>query len=179
MQNLWLSRRACLAASPLVVAPALRAAAPVWDADFVQNWRTSKEFTLAVAEAMPEGKYAFRPNAEEMTFGALMVHIGASQAFRFAQILGEKAPFVAPGPSAEQKSGITTFLARSFDYCVGAIPKFTAAQMDQQFKVDWYGRPMVSGRQLVLGMFTHTAHHRGQAEVYLRSCGIKPPDYRF
>jgi uncharacterized damage-inducible protein DinB len=27
--------------------------------------------------------------------------------------------------------------------------------------------------------FTHTAHTRGQAEVYLRVKGIKPPDYRF
>jgi len=27
--------------------------------------------------------------------------------------------------------------------------------------------------------FTHTAHHRAQAEVYLRVKGIKPPDYQF
>ncbi len=38
---------------------------------------------------------------------------------------------------------------------------------------------ILTGRQLVLGMFVHTAHHRGKAEVYLRANGIKPPDYRF
>jgi uncharacterized damage-inducible protein DinB len=32
---------------------------------------------------------------------------------------------------------------------------------------------------MILNMFVHTAHHRGQCEVYLRAEGIKPPDYTF
>ena len=47
--------------------------------------------------------------------------------------------------------------------------------LNPQVAKDW----MTSKRELVLGMFTHTAHHRGQAEVYLRANGIKPPAYRF
>ena len=31
----------------------------------------------------------------------------------------------------------------------------------------------------VVVIITHTAHHRGQAEVYLRVKGIKPPAYTF
>jgi uncharacterized damage-inducible protein DinB len=27
-------------------------------------------------------------------------------------------------------------------------------------------------------MFVHVAHHRGQAEIYLRDKSIKPPSYR-
>jgi uncharacterized damage-inducible protein DinB len=27
-------------------------------------------------------------------------------------------------------------------------------------------------------MYVHVAHHRGQAEIYLRDKGIKPPSYR-
>jgi uncharacterized damage-inducible protein DinB len=37
----------------------------------------------------------------------------------------------------------------------------------------------MSGRERLWAYFTHTAHHRGQAEVYLRVNGIKPPDYQF
>ena len=37
----------------------------------------------------------------------------------------------------------------------------------------------LTGFEWLWGYFTHTAHHRGQAEVYLRVKGIKPPDYRF
>jgi uncharacterized damage-inducible protein DinB len=35
----------------------------------------------------------------------------------------------------------------------------------------------LSGREVLLAMYVHVAHHRGQAEIYLRDKGIKPPSY--
>jgi uncharacterized damage-inducible protein DinB len=32
---------------------------------------------------------------------------------------------------------------------------------------------------MMLNMFVHVAHHRAQAEVYLRLNGIEPPIYTF
>ena len=32
-------------------------------------------------------------------------------------------------------------------------------------------------REVMLGVMVHMAHHRGQAEVYLRLKDIKPPKY--
>jgi uncharacterized damage-inducible protein DinB len=37
----------------------------------------------------------------------------------------------------------------------------------------------MTGFEWLWAYFTHTAHHRGQAEVYLRIKGIQPPDYVF
>jgi uncharacterized damage-inducible protein DinB len=37
----------------------------------------------------------------------------------------------------------------------------------------------LTGYEWLWSYFTHTAHHRGQAEVYLRVKGIKPPTYVF
>jgi uncharacterized damage-inducible protein DinB len=37
----------------------------------------------------------------------------------------------------------------------------------------------LTGAEWLWSYFTHTAHHRGQAEVYLRLKGIKPPAYEF
>ena len=34
------------------------------------------------------------------------------------------------------------------------------------------------GREVLLAMDIHVAHHRGQAEIYLRDKGIKLPGYR-
>jgi len=34
------------------------------------------------------------------------------------------------------------------------------------------------GREVLLAMYIHVAHHRGQAEIYLRDKGIRPPSYR-
>jgi uncharacterized damage-inducible protein DinB len=33
------------------------------------------------------------------------------------------------------------------------------------------------GREVLLAMYVHVAHHRGRAEIYLRVNGIKPPNY--
>ena len=38
-------------------------------------------------------------------------------------------------------------------------------------------QPGVSGRDLVLNGFIHTAHHRAQAEIYLRVKNLEPPRY--
>jgi hypothetical protein len=62
-----------------LLAAALALAAPIFAADeaalFAKHWQTSKEFTLAVAQAMPAADYNFKPNDEEMSFGKLMTHI--------------------------------------------------------------------------------------------------------
>ena len=76
-------------------AAALALAAPVFAADdgamFAQHWQTSKEFTLAVADAMPAADYNFKPNDEEMSFGKVMVHIALANNRAFATVSGLKA----------------------------------------------------------------------------------------
>lgn len=149
--------------------------------EMAAHWKMSKEFTLAVADAMPAEFYDFRPNPEVMSFVGLMFHIASSQAFRFAQVAGVPSPLKLPEKleKAEVKAAARKALETSFDFCIEWVGKFTPEQLSRAHRVDWYERPEVNGRELLLGMFTHTAHHRGQAEVYLRVKGIKPPPYRF
>lgn len=146
-------------------------------ADFIQNWKTSKEFTIAVAEKMPEEFYSYKANAEEMNFASLMVHIAGSNQFRFAQVSEDKSPAPA-APKQWTKVTIIDRLRESFDYCIVKLGTITEEQFKKQFQVDWYERPRTSGAQILLGMYAHTAHHRAQAEVYMRANNIKPPDYR-
>ena len=70
-------------------------------------------------------------------------------------------------------------LNESFDYVIGLLAKITPEQLTKTFKVDWKGRPEVNGRQMMMNMFVHVAHHRAQCEVYLRLKNIRPPDYTF
>lgn len=150
-------------------------------AELIENWRMSKKFTLAVAEAMPDDKYSFRPNEKEMPFDVLMIHIATSQAFRFAQVAGKPMPLDVPKDirRADAKRIAVQLLTESFDYCIDRLGELTEEQLSRNYKVDWYEKPETTGRQIVLAMFTHTAHHRAQAEVYLRVAGITPPLYRF
>src|ERR1035437_675391 len=58
----------------------------------VKHWKTSGEFTVAVASAMPADSYNFRPNPEEMSFGQLMAHIGVANLGACANASGMARP---------------------------------------------------------------------------------------
>jgi len=167
-----------------IFAAALALAAPFYAADdtvtFGKHWQTAKEFTIAVAEAMPAGDYNFKPNDEEMGFGKLMVHIALANNRAFATVSGQKAPDPPEKIAAAykdpkgtfEKDAAVQFLRDSFDFCTKALGDITAEKLDAT-------TGPLTGRERLWAYFTHTAHHRGQAEVYLRIKNIKPPDYRF
>ena len=159
-------------------------AAPVFAADdnamFAKHWQTAKEFTLAVANAMPAEDYNFKPNPEEMSFGKVMVHIALANNRNFAVVSGLKAPD-APEKimaaykadnGAFEKAATIQFLRESFEFCTNALQQVTPE------KAEAVNNGM-TGRERLWAYFTHTAHHRGQAEVYLRMKNVKPPDYEF
>ena len=52
------------------------------------DWRISKQFTIAVAEKMPAELYDFKATPEERTFGEQMAHIAGSLFDRFSEISG-------------------------------------------------------------------------------------------
>lgn len=149
--------------------------------DFVRDWKISKQFTIAVAEKMPAGDYGFKATPEEMSFGEQMAHIGGSLIYRFAQIAGETPQY--PGRSDKITKEIALkVLNQGFDYVIKVLPKLTDEQLSKaSFKVDFDGRPTpeINGRDMIMNMFIHVAHHRAQCEVYLRLKGITPPIYTF
>ena len=57
-----------------------------------------------------------------------------------------------------------------------AVASVTLEQLD---KIVGPPARNMTGYEWLWSYFTHTAHHRGQLEVYLRLKGIKPPDYDF
>lgn len=146
--------------------------------ELIGDWKISREFTIAVAEKMPAEYWSFKPNPQQFSFGEQMTHIAGAQAFRFAQLTDGKPPFPFPKETLDKPATIK-LLNASFDYVIGLLPKITPGQMAKMFKVDWKGRPEVNGRQMMMNMLVHTAHHRAQCEVYLRIKGIQPPDYTF
>jgi uncharacterized damage-inducible protein DinB len=145
--------------------------------DFIEQWRISKEFTIAVAEKMPAEHYDFKPTPEQFSFAEQMAHLAMSSLYRFAQLTGEQ--FKPPAKDLS-KPAVIRLLNESFDYVLAKLPSITAEQTTgKTFDVKWEGRPVANGREMMLNMFMHVAHHRAQAEVYMRLKGIAPPTYRF
>lgn len=171
----------------ILVTTCLAAALPLFGQSskdiLAKHWQTSKEFTIAVAEAMPAENYDFKPNPEEMCFGKLMVHIAMANNSNFALVSGLKAPVAPQGIAAAfkenakfDKAATVQFLRESFEFCTNALNQATDEQL--QAMTGPAGRQLI-GIERLWAYFTHTAHHRGQAEVYMRVKNVKPPAYKF
>ena len=141
---------------------------------FLKHWQIAKEFTLAVAEAMPTESYDFKPNPEELSFGRLMTHIAAQNSDSCASAAGTK-PLAEP--TATDKETAIKFLTDSFDKCTKELDAMPPEQLNKEV-YKFQDQPVLA-REALWYTFTHMAHHRGQAEVYLRVKNIKPPAWRF
>ena len=173
--------RIAVALLSLLTIPAL-AQSTIKDA-LVKHWKTSGDFTIAVAKLMPADSYGFKPVPDELTFGQVLIQVGRANLGACALASGSKRPDVAPalveeesGKRAPDKDAIIQFLSSSFDFCNQAVAGMTPEKLDAVV-----GPPnrKMTGFEWLWAYFTHTAHHRGQLEVYLRLKGIKPPDYVF
>lgn len=149
----------------------------------VKHWKTTGDFTIAVAKLMPADQYGFRPVPIELSFGQLMVQIAAANLNACSLASGTKGPAAPANLMAAlkdekidvDKDSALKFLGATFDFCNSAVSEMTPEKLDAVVG----GTRKMTGFEWLWSYFTHTAHHRGQAEVYLRIKGIQPPAYVF
>ena len=168
-----------------VIALALPALAETTITDvLVKHWKTTSDFTIAVANAMPADGYNFKPVPAELSFGQLMIQIGSANINACALASGMPKPAVPEKLNAAykdekidvDKASATQFLTDTFAFCNKAVAAMTPAKLEATVGS---GTRQMTGFEWLWSYFTHTAHHRGQAEVYLRIKGITPPTYVF
>lgn len=139
----------------------------------VKHWQTSKQFTLAVIDKMPDSQFSFKAAAPEMGFGEMASHIADANMSYCSSATGAKGP--AKGTDFS-KSAVVKHVTDSFDFCIAGVQKMDDAAL---MKAMGEGRRQSTPFERYWGAFTHTAHHRAQLEVYLRLKDIQPPDYKF
>jgi uncharacterized damage-inducible protein DinB len=140
--------------------------------EYVRHLDALAKLSIDVAQAMPAEKYGFKPHQNSMDFGTLMVHIAVTN-YQFCAGLKNSGAPVSSSPAG--KEAIIGYLSGSFDYCAEII-----AKLDEKDLTAKHNSPdgNLPGWDVLLAMFVHVAHHRGQAEIYLRDNGIAPPLYR-
>jgi hypothetical protein len=149
----------------------------------VKHWKTSTDFTIAVAKLMPAENYGFKPVPEELGFGQILIQVGAANLNACSNASGVKKPDIPKplldamaGKADADKDSVLQFLTSSFDFCNQQIAGMTHEKLDA---VVGPANRKMTGFEWLWAYFTHTAHHRGQLEVYLRIKGIQPPAYTF
>lgn len=130
----------------------------------IKNTITNSEnYTLAVAEAMPEKSYHSKPTDAVYDFGELMNHIAYGiEWWTKNYIKKEETAWEPPTAQASKKTTVAS-LKDSYQFLRSSL-NGTASE------------------EKLIGLHAtldHITHHRGQATTYLRINGITPPDYTY
>lgn len=143
-------------------------------AALLAHLKTSRAFTLKVAEQMPEATYDFKLTPPQMSFAGQMVHLSQSFDEYLSPLTGQKPSLRKP--ASMSKKDVIAFVGTSFDGAIAIVSKLTAADLAKTFTSE---DGKMSGLELIMAMFDHTTHHRASAEMYLRAKGITPAEYQF
>lgn len=134
----------------------------------VKQLKNSRDFTLKVAQAMPDADYSFKLTPPQMSFGEQMVHLSQGMTYFLSAFKGEKPN---PGkPASMNKADVVSFVRSQFDAAIETVSALNADQLSKSYK-------SMNGYGLLIAMLEHNAHHRASAEMYLRAKGITPPQY--
>ncbi|GAA4414421.1 hypothetical protein GCM10023187_43890 [Nibrella viscosa] len=145
--------------------------------DFLERWETSHQYTLAVAEAMPDNGYDFKPTPEEMTFAEQLMHMAFVMDWHaFAKADGQefKPRRDAYKPEGLSKQQIIGVLDKEFGRVTKLLNEYDPAKLEQTSTYINFTR---TRRQFFMLLTDHVTHHRAQLLVYLRLKGIVPPKY--
>lgn len=146
-----------------------------FNSQFTEVWQRSKDYSLAVAEAMPEAHYDFRPTREAMSFQEQFLHIVDNISSLTAIITGERKAFYQKEDVQKlEKDAVLEILDRANAYVLDLIRGATADLVNEE--IEFRGVPMTKENIFYL-LRDHQVHHRGQCLVYLRLKGVKAPGY--
>ena len=138
------------------------------------EWRHVSSQLLALAEAMPEEKFAWRPAPGVRSTSEVFMHIALAN-FYLLSVTGPKMPAdMKEGleKSVVSKAEVTNWLKRSLDAVKSA--HLAVTQKDLERKVHIYDRDAtVDG--MYLRILVHANEHMGQLIAYARMSGVAPP----
>lgn len=142
---------------------------------WLEKWSNSRDYLIAVATAMPQESYNYKPTEREMSFEAQLVHIQSNMVWLGTEYFKMKS--VSQGQEASKKLSkeeLIASLKQSFDNVYQAVENTPEKQFKEQ--VTFFAGD--KSKFQILGLLQdHVTHHRGQLIVYLNMKDIKPPSY--
>jgi len=140
----------------------------------LKHLKTSRDFSLKVADEMPAAAYDFKLTPPQLSFAEQMVHLSQSLAVFTSPFSGQEPKPVKP--ASMNKKDVLAFMTKSFDDAVAQVTKLTPEQLSKTYQSE---EGSMTGLELLMGMLDHNTHHRASAEMYLRAKGITPAEYQF
>ena len=146
----------------------------VWQG-FDGEWVHVSRQLVALAEAIPAEKYAWRPGAGVRSTSEVFMHLALAN-FYLLNITGPKLPADLKGENLEKtvttKAAAIDWLKRSLESVKSAHASIPTADLQRKVKVA-NRDATVDG--IYLRIIVHANEHMGQLVAYARMNGIVPP----
>jgi uncharacterized damage-inducible protein DinB len=147
-------------------------------AQMIKDWERAKAYTKEYLDAMPADKYSFKAQDSVRSFAGQMLHLASGNIFLSSTGTGKEKIWTGrnleASASAQSKDSVNYFVMASYDYVIEGIKSVDAYKLDEKVK---NARNMEETRYVwIQKAFEHQTHHRGQATIYIRLVGIKPPN---
>ncbi len=135
-----------------------------------REWGPAVQKIEALAKAIPEEKYGWRPAEGVRSVSQVVMHIAHGN-FLFADALGTARPDDLPEDleTITDKARALEVLRQSFDQVTAACEQAVAGDLDREV------RYFVTARGAVLRTLVHANEHLGQLIAYARSNEVVPP----
>lgn len=145
----------------------------------IQDWERARLGAQDYLDAMPEEGYGLKPAPDSLSFAGQFLHLGHAN-YMFVAV-GCNAVSALKDEAAEKnadlqtKAACTAYTLASYDFVLESLRTMDPVSLGEEVTFFRWTMP----RHVVLAKaLEHQVHHRGQAAVYLRLQGIKPPGER-
>jgi uncharacterized damage-inducible protein DinB len=142
-------------------------------ADLLASLDDAERKLVALAEAIPQDKYGWRPTPEVRTVSEVFMHVAGGN-YYLSSLVGV-APPEGAGRDLEKetdKAKVLATLKASFEHARKAIGEVPAGKLAETIS---FGGGERSGRGILVVLVSHGHEHLGQAIAYARSIGVVPP----
>jgi len=147
---------------------------------FMTDLDTLNSKVLALANAIPAEKFAWRPMPGVRSFGEVFMHIESEYYVYTPMSFGAtRSPVITPGPAGMKafeinasKDSVLKHLSAGFTYMRNAVMGIDAAGLGGTRKL--FGRDFTI-LETGIGMTADLHEHLGQLIAYARMNGIAPP----
>ena len=129
--------------------------------------------TVAAIEAMPGEKFSYKPSADQMTFGHLVVHMIESNNSFCGKAAAATAPKIEPLKDTDSKDKLVAALKASFDFCSESLGKMDDSKLAET--TEGFGGKPATRAFFCLVLASSWADHYAEAAMYLRQNGLLPP----
>ena len=129
--------------------------------------------TIAAVDAMPADKFSYKPSADQMTFGHLVVHMAETNNLLCSKAAAVPAPKVEEAKETDAKDKLVAALKASFDFCADALGKMDDSKLAET--TEGFGGKQVTRAWASLVLAGTWADHYAEAAMYLRLNGVLPP----